>query len=156
MSNLNELKQEEGFEIIELTPPAGLDVEQQDLLHEQGVVGPTNDEDDQHERRLAHVEARRTLADLRATLGAVRRSAESAKQVALIEAQQKVHTALMEFEAATGHKVRYVTVSRDIKGTLPWPYREAPEADANPYLGMIYRIELSLEPLPQPQDQAED
>ena len=154
MSNLNELKQEEGFEIIELSPPAGLDVEQQDLLHKQGVVGPTNDEDDQDERRLAHVEARRTLADLRITLGAVRRSAYVAKQVALIEAQQKVHTALMEFEAATGNKVRYVTVSRDIKGTMPWPYQEVPEADANPYLGMIYRIELFLEPLPQPQDQA--
>lgn len=154
MSNFDEESQE-GFEIIELAPPASLDVAQQDLLHEQGVVGPTNDEDDQDERRLAHVEARRTLADLRTTLGAVRRSAYAAKQVALIEAQQKVHTALMEFEAATGHKVRYVTVSRDIKGTLPWPYREAPEADANPYLGMIYRIELSLESLPQPQDQAE-
>jgi hypothetical protein len=39
MSNLNELEQREGYEIIELTPPAELDVEQQDLLHGQGVVG---------------------------------------------------------------------------------------------------------------------
>jgi len=153
MSNLNELEQEEGFEIIELTPPAGLDVEQQDLLHEQGVVGPARD-NDEGECSLALAEARKALEDIRDTLRAVRRSATVSKQAALVEAQQKIHTALLEFEAATGHQVRYVMIERDSKGTRPWPYKETPEAKDNPYQGMIHRVELTLEALPETQDQA--
>ncbi len=154
MSNFDEESQE-GFEIIELAPPASLDVEQQDLLHEQGVVGPTRD-NDEGECSLALAEARKALEDLRDTLRAVRRSATVSKQAAFVEARHKVHTALLEFEAATGHQVRYIGVERDPKGTRPWPYKETPEAKDNPYQGMIHRVELTLEALPEAQDQAED
>ena len=153
MSNLNELKQEEGFEIIELSPPAGLDVEQQDLLHEQGVVGPAPD-NNEGERNLAWAEALKALEDLRGTLRAVRRSATVSNQAAFVEAQQKIHTALLEFEAATGHQVRYIAIHRDPKGTWPWPHKETPEAKDNPYQGMLHRVELTLEPPPEAQDQA--
>lgn len=159
MSNLNELEQREGYEIIELTPPAELDVEQQDLLHEQGVVGPARDNDEGERNRaraevLARAEALKALADLRGTLSMVRRSATASKQAAFVEAQQKIHTALLEFEAATGHQVRYIAIHRDPKGTWPWPYKETPEAKDNPYQGMIHRVELTLEALPEAQDQA--